>query len=177
MHPITVLNELCAIWPIRTRPTLIVISGGEPMLQQTQLAPLLEQLDMYGNQMHIETAGTLSPNLGFDKYVTQYNVSPKLQHSGNPGTLRYRPRVLKDLNGTGKARFKFVARAKSDLDEVRRIVKEIEIDSSNVMIMPEGTTAENNAQVARDIANAALHEGWGISMRLHVLLWPNDKDM
>src|SRR5882757_4450270 len=70
-------------WDVKTKPTMIVISGGEPMMQAKALEPLASMLVDYDNMIHVETAGTLIPTTTLDALVAQYNVSPKLAHSGN----------------------------------------------------------------------------------------------
>lgn len=171
-----VIKELMKLWDIEACPTTIIISGGEPMMQQAKLLNLVEALAFGGNQVHIETAGTLEPAYLFDAYVTQYNVSPKLMHSGNPVSKRYKPDALQALIQTGKARFKFVVRDTTDLEEVAQIVRDCRIPRSTVMIMPEGTTLEKNLEVSRAIANQVLKMGYGLSGRLHVALWGDDVD-
>lgn len=168
-----VMTELNKLYPIWSKPTLIVISGGEPMLQQQELIPLLEALDNLHCDIHIETAGTRAVLHHFDKYVQQYNVSPKLEHSGNRPPLHYE-RELRSLIETYKAKFKFVCKDVTDVKEVAIIVNKLRIDRHDVQVMPEGTTGLKNIEVARGIADAAMKEGYGISLRNHVFLWPND---
>jgi organic radical activating enzyme len=176
MCPDDIIEELLKLWPIDKRPTIIVISGGEPMMQQANLAELVEQLDLWGNDIHVETAGTISPYSGLDMYVTQYNVSPKLAHSGNLIGKRYQPAVLRRLNDTGRAQFKFVVTEnwRADLAEIDHIVKEIEIPYDHVMVMPEGTTPEATIATGRLVVDATLERGYGLTFRSHVLLWGDD---
>lgn len=61
----------------------IVITGGEPMLQQEgvlELLGLLHEADMY-NQVTIETNGTIMPSDDFYRYGVYWSVSPKLSNS------------------------------------------------------------------------------------------------
>lgn len=175
-----VWEQLSKLWPIGIRPTMVVISGGEPMMQQEGLVPLLTMLRQTRNETHIETAGTIAPQYGFGLLVTQYNVSPKLLHSGNRLSKRFKPEVLSIYNGSGKAWFKFVVRgemgAETDFEEIDLIVKEVGIDPRRVMVMPEGITSEDNIKTAREIEARAIHRGFGISFRTHILLWGDDPD-
>jgi hypothetical protein len=43
------------------------------------------------------------------------------------------------------------------------------------MIMPAGTEADEVVQVARDLAEPVLDRGWDLTIRLHVLLWGNER--
>ena len=59
----------------------LVISGGEPLLQQKKLTLLLQQLQGYF--VEVETNGTIEPEDDFAKLVNRFNVSPKLKMSEN----------------------------------------------------------------------------------------------
>lgn len=165
-----VLAELRTCWPIDTRPTLVVISGGEPMLQQRALVPLVALLADRGHTVHVETAGTIAPVPDLARLVDLFVVSPKLTHSGNPEGKRLRRAVLEEFVGLGAA-FKFVVTDVDDLAEVDRIVRAVGIEDSSVMVMPEGTTAAGILSTGREIADEVRERGWGLSLRTHVLLW------
>ena len=174
-----VYGRLNYLWPIALKPTIVVISGGEPMMQQRDLHPLMVMIRQVRSEVHIETAGTIAPTYEFNQCVNQYNVSPKLNHSGNILSKRFKPEVLSVLQGSGKAWFKFVVTnltASADFDEIDRIVKEINIPANRVMVMPEGTTLEHNIDTAKDIVDRALHRGYGLTFRSHILLWGDDPE-
>jgi organic radical activating enzyme len=172
-----VLGQLGQLWDIYSRPTTIVVSGGEPMMQQEGLVPVVEFLTEYYNKVHIETAGTIAPGYKLASLVEQFNVSPKLEHSGNPLGKRIKPKVLQEFVATHKAWFKFVVRSRVDLEEIDDIVRDNNIPYDRVMIMPEGTTVEANMAIMHPkMAEMITSRGWGISFRTHVLIWPNDKD-
>lgn len=170
-----VMEELADLWDIYEHPTIIVVSGGEPMMQQKDLLPLIEELNDYGNDVHIETAGTIKPDNDFDENVTQYNVSPKLEHSGNRLGVRYKPDVLRWFGDNDRAWFKFVVQSVSDFEEIDKIVEECDILPTNVMVMPEGTTSEENIKTAKLIVDEAIKRGYGVSFRTHVLLWGDER--
>jgi organic radical activating enzyme len=83
-----------AAWAdLQVRSTdMLVVSGGEPMLQQRQLSPLLRLAFEAGWCTEIETAGTIAPQPDVVGLVTRFNVSPKLANSGNELDERYDPR-------------------------------------------------------------------------------------
>lgn len=159
--------------------TMFVISGGEPLMQQEGLLVLSDELHSWGHKVHIETAGTIEPSydLIVNSPIAHWTISPKLQHSGNPLKKRYKPEVLKQFVSLGhRATFKFVVMHGSGMDgedffEVDKIVKECDIDPTQVMIMPEGTKAEDQITSGRSIIDACLQRGYGFSFRDHVLLW------
>lgn len=167
-----IIEELKGLY---SQPTLVVISGGEPLMQGQQLAHLVEELDRHYYTVHIETAGTIKPTPELIRLTRQFNVSPKLYHSGNPLSKRIKHGVLFIFASLNSAYFKFVLRGPEDYFEVDTIVKECGIDVERVMVMPEGTTAERNIAVAKTIAEGALERGYGLSMRTHILLWEDQR--
>ncbi|MFF4924207.1 7-carboxy-7-deazaguanine synthase QueE [Kitasatospora sp. NPDC001261] len=178
MDAAAVLDQLRALWDIEHRPTIIVISGGEPMMQQRELVPLLEQLRGWGHEVHVETAGTITPLAEFDELVTQYNISPKMASSGNRLSKRFKPEALTALRDTGRAWFKFVVTEdwETDLAEVDRIVEAVALPPQRVMVMPEGSDGRTNIITAQKMVDAALGRGFGLSFRTHVFLWNDDPD-
>ena len=148
---------------------LVVVTGGEPLLQQSHLPPLLAPLRDRGIDVEIETAGTLEPSPAIVDLVSRFNVSPKLANSGNDLERRLKPDVLRALQASGKAAFKFVAVDPLDLDEIARIVDEHGL--TDVWVMPEGTDANTIVTRSRTLIEPVLERGWNLTTRLHVLLW------
>lgn len=151
---------------------MMVVTGGEPLLQQRHLPPLLQGAKARGWRVEIETSGTIAPELA-PELVDQFNVSPKLANSGNERSRPYRPDVLRAFQGSGRAVFKFVAQAPSDLDEVGSMVKECGL--APVYVMPEGTDAATVTARMRDLATPVLARGWNLTPRLHILLWGDER--
>ncbi len=148
---------------------LVVVTGGEPLLQQTHLPPLLRALRGAGMQTEIETAGTLAPTSDVVALVDRFNVSPKLANSGNALERRFRPDVLRAFEALGTTAFKFVAADVGDLEEIAAVVDECAL--TDVWVMPEGTDADTIVRRSRELANDVLQRGWNFTTRLHVLVW------
>jgi len=147
---------------------LLVVTGGEPLLQQRHLPPLLEGAKARGWSVELETAGTLAPTAAVD-LVDRFNVSPKLANSAMAPGRRYKPGVLRAFQATGRAVFKFVAAGPSDLDEVDAMVAECGLDP--VWVMPEGTDAATLLARMQALAPHVVARRWNLTPRLHVLLW------
>lgn len=147
---------------------LVVVTGGEPLLQQPSLVPFLEECRARHWRVEVETNGTLTPTLP-EGLVGQWNVSPKLANSGVALERRYRPEVLKAFQATGRAVFKFVVAAPGELAEVQAIVDGCQL--SPVWVMPEGTDAATVAAGLAALAAPVLARGWHLTPRLHILLW------
>jgi 7-carboxy-7-deazaguanine synthase len=149
--------------------TALVVSGGEPMLQQERLLPVFRGLE--GWWIEVETAGTRPLNPAFERYVDRFNVSPKLANSGNSLGARYRPDVLRGLVRTERAVFKFVARCEDDLPEVERIVEEVGISARDVWIMPEGASVADLERHTEALWRPTIDRGWSLTTRLQVIGW------
>ena len=148
---------------------LLVITGGEPMLQHRALAQVIKALDC---DIEIETNGTVECDLrDFTINHVWFNVSLKLDNSGNPLTKRLNePAVLKYIQHD-YYRFKFVVEQPADLDEVQEIVDLFGIDPARVWIMPQATDPLGLDMGLRIISEEVLQHGWNLTTRLHVQLW------
>lgn len=165
LSPDDVLARIDSMGPV----VLLVVTGGEPLLQQRRLPPLLRGAQERNLRVEVETAGTLAPEPGILDLVDRFNVSPKLANSGNPVERRLRPEVLRAFEASGKAVFKFVVQGPAELDEVQAVVDECGL--SEVWVMPEGTDAAALTARMQALAPAALARGWHLTPRLHVHLW------
>lgn len=155
----------------------VILTGGEPMLQQ----PGLFQLMLAMRQIHpdyrfeVETNGTLLPIPAFDAAVDQYNVSPKLENSNNSRKLREKPAVYQFFAANSKAHFKFVAAEKADLDEVLELIDRYRIPPEKVWLMPEGSNRQTLAKRRPWLVEICKNHGFRYTDRLHVQIWGSKK--
>lgn len=147
----------------------LVITGGEPLLQGAALARLLALLPPM--RVEVETNGTVAPPAALDARVAQYNVSPKLAHSGNPAALALPPDRLAAWAADQRAWFKFVVAAPGDLAEVLALTARHAIAASRVFLMPEGRDGATLRERQRWLTPIALEHGFALSDRLHIHLW------
>ncbi len=147
----------------------LVITGGEPLLQGAALARMIALLD--GISVEIETNGTVAPHPALDPLVAQYNVSPKLAHSGNPADLALVPERLDAWAADPRAWFKFVVASPADLDEVAALQQRHAIASDRLYLMGEGTDSATLIARARWLSDACLARGWRFTDRLHIHLY------
>lgn len=150
--------------------TRLVVTGGEPLLQASTLVALCAPLRALGWDIEVETSGTVAPGALAD-LATQFNVSPKLVHSGVDARARLRPKVLTELAALPNTVFKFVAEQTSDLDEVAAIVETLNIETSRVFVMAQATSADRVLATSRELVDAVVSRGWGLTPRWHTLLW------
>jgi 7-carboxy-7-deazaguanine synthase len=151
----------------------LVVTGGEPLLQGPALARMLALLRTRLPALHIEieTNGTVAPTPAVDALVDQYNVSPKLKHSGNPADLALLPDRLAAWAAHPKAWFKFVIAEPGDLAEVLAIQQAHAVPSTRIFLMPEGRDGETLRTRMRWLAEACSKNGFSLSDRLHIHLY------
>lgn len=156
----------------------LVISGGEPMIQQEQLIALFDVIRdtwPYYPHIEVETNGTLPLINDFDAWINQINCSPKLASSGNALAARLKPSVLRAYKETDKAFFKFVITNEDDVAEVLDMREAIGIPHERIYLMPQGKTkAEQEAWQGR-VAQIAQENGFNFSPRLHILLYDSQR--
>jgi len=151
----------------------LVLTGGEPLLQQESALRMLDALlELRASVFcEVETNGTIVPGDGLDARVGQYNVSPKLANSGVGAGLRLRPETLRWFAGSPKAWFKFVVTQAEDVAEVEALAGRWGLPARRIALMPEGRTAEQLDRRAGWVAEVCRERGWRFSDRLHVRLW------
>lgn len=155
----------------------VILTGGEPMLQQKALVTLMQQLRQQhsGYRFEIETNGTLLPSAEFDNAVDQYNVSPKLENSQNPKKLREKPAAYRFFAANPKAHFKFVVSEQADLSEVLELVERYNISKEHIWLMPEGSSRQLLARRRRWLVEVCKTHGFRYTDRLHVQIWGSKK--
>ncbi|MCX9147238.1 7-carboxy-7-deazaguanine synthase QueE [Erythrobacter sp. WG] len=147
----------------------LVITGGEPLLQAGALAEMLEHLpDM---TVEIETNGTVAPPVRLDIRVDQYNVSPKLAHSGNPAGLALIPERLDAWATEPRAFLKFVIAAPEDVDEVLALHRRYRFRPERVFLMAEGTDSATLRARQAWLSALCLEHGFRMSDRMHIHLY------
>ena len=147
----------------------LVVTGGEPLLQAGPLADLLEALpDM---SVEIETNGTTAAPPRLDVRIDQFNVSPKLSHSGNPASLALLPERLHAYAADERAWFKFVVATPEDVDEVLALAREFHIPARRTYLMPEGTDSETLRTRSAWLAPLCVDHGFRLSDRQHIHLF------
>lgn len=156
-------------------PELLVITGGEPLLQRRSLN-CLDALYDY-KRVEVETNGTVLPEGLAYKGNVWFNVSPKLAHSGNPQSRTEVPKVLRFFAEHERAIFKFVVQSVYDLDEMENWIEYglHMYDCSRIWVMPEGQDAGKLEQTSRIIADEVIKRGWNLTTRLHTLTWGNER--
>jgi len=165
----------------------IVITGGEPLLQQTKLVSLLGLIKQKkGNKgeekshrwyVEVETNGTVSPLKEIIDLVDQWNISPKTansfnnEHGINLESLYGKSlSIYRDLEN---AFFKFVIDKHDDFEDMEYYMQKYDLPKERLILMPQATTKEKLLEKSGWINEYAKKNSITFSTRLQVLLWNN----
>lgn len=148
-----------------------VLTGGEPLLHQEDLVELATSLRSKGFRIEIETNGAIEPSEELLDVIDQWNVSPKLDSSGNKKSARLRTGPLTRFAVLPNAWFKFVACSREDLDEIESIATTFALPRDRILVMPEGTEPVALTERSRALVPLVQARGFRFGTRLHVLLW------
>jgi len=168
-------------------PDNISITGGEPMLQQTGILKLLNEVfrehpqDIFRETRYalIETNGTIRPTNRFldFQYRTVFCISPKF-HEDPAEDWIYLDKFWWELNPTNSFilyyYFKFVIDTKRDLDKVKHFIEKTG-NRGSVFLMPQGVTTQEIIEKLPWISDFALNHGLNVTPRLHILTWGNKR--
>lgn len=160
---------------LKMAPRNVVITGGEPLLQERDLSVLAARLRNAGLRLEVETNGTVLPSMGLAELVDQWNVSPKLENSRNAAREREVPSALGWFASHTSAYWKFVIVAPSDVDEAIGLGDRYGVPHERLVLMPEGTDAETLRERSLWLVERCRQTGARYSTRLHILLWGNER--
>lgn len=152
----------------------LVITGGEPMIQQKAITAFLQSLaqkETKRYQVDIETSATIKPTADFEQVVSRFVCAPKLANARMPEKRRLRTSPLSWFAQSDKAYFKFVIAQPIDIDEVNLIVQKFSIDPARVYLMAEAVDESSLKQKQTELAQICLSSGFNYSDRLHLRLF------
>jgi 7-carboxy-7-deazaguanine synthase len=165
-----------ALAPVR----LVEFTGGEPMLQERELIPLMERMLVQGYTLMIETSGE-RPLANVSKDVHKI-VDVKCPGSGEGGTFR-----MENLDAlTKRDEVKFVISDRNDYEFARDFTREHRLDerAGSVLFSP---AFKNTPSLERSTSNCALDPRllveWmladgvpaRLSLQIHKYIWEPQK--
>lgn len=151
----------------------LVLTGGSPLKQQTQLVEFIQQfISKYGFRpyIQIENEGVLPTFPEFEVLIDCWNNSPKLSNSGMKERARFKPVEIEHLSNLPNSWFKFVISNKNDWEEIKKTYLPL-IKRNQVILMPEGVTQEELNENREFVADMAIENGVRYCDRLHIILW------
>lgn len=152
----------------------LVLTGGEPLLQESALGKFLHFLIEKGvdSYVEVETNGSLEPTSTFSALVDRFNVSAKLSNSGNNKGIRYNKEALKFHVNNPNSIFKFVVLDDEDVEEIfRDFIVAFNIPKKKIWLMPGAYDREELWKNAPKIAELCKKFGFKMSSRMHVEIW------
>ena len=149
----------------------VVITGGEPLLQKESCVKLIKELKKLNYDVMIETNGTLLNRLNQEEKEAvrscEITVSPKQgKISGN--AIRAAISLasqFKFVVGEGEGAWK--------PEEVKKAVEKYGISKNAVWLMPMSVNDVIDDELAREVWEFCVREGYNYSDRLHVRVWKN----
>lgn len=163
--------------------TMVVLTGGEPLMhiKRPAMIALLHALHAKGCEVHMETNGSILPDMSVGYLIDHYTVSPKLGvEMVNP---RHNPALQDWTRYADRTIFKFVIDRLDEDDQDVNLRAQYALMTAethggakeSVWIMPEGATAPELAVHWAEVAQAAADAGINASHRLHALAWGDAK--
>lgn len=172
------LSELCA--KIQSYETFrhLILSGGEPTLQN--IALVMKALGP-SYTAEVESNGTQIPHKKFSDFsisdydLMQWNISPKFENAD----VKIEPEALAHwaqlANQKENIFFKFVIRESEqaiDLEKILELIKQYSLPKQRVLLMPEGVCLNSQIETIW-LHDICLKHGLRYSPRLHVILFGN----
>ena len=152
----------------------LVITGGEPLMQQDDLVELVTFLkpEFY---VEVETNGTILPNNELTTLVDQWNVSPKTKNSGNPEKLCEDNDCYVFFSRQKNCYFKYVIEDENDLTEIKNLINKYDLDRNKVFLMPQAITKPEIISREKIVTKMAKDSKLSYSPRMHVSMWGNQR--
>jgi organic radical activating enzyme len=157
----------------------LVITGGEPLLQQEGIFEMLNELRKMASPLpvvEIETNGTIKPSREILECCgIRFNVSPKLSNSGMPREQRINRDALLEFADYPYSTFKFVVESEEDVREILSdygfLLDVLRGERHRLMLMPLASNREEYFIVAPRVAELAKKYGFRFSPRLQIELY------
>lgn len=157
----------------KTNPSLVVITGGEPLLQRRALEELVRILYRLGYSVQVETNGTLeAPEPGSPLSQAFFVVSPKDVPVKVQGAATHWS-WFELARRYSNVWFKFLAASHEHVEAIIRYIEDNGIPRRRAYLMPlteEGMSIDEILELHKRIAREALENGLNFSPRLHLLL-------
>jgi 7-carboxy-7-deazaguanine synthase len=153
-------------------PERLIVTGGEPLLQAEALERLLPRVTAF---VEVETNGTVAPTPALLERVNQWNVSPKLENSGEPKERRLRPEVLRRFALLDNAWLKLVVRGHAETAEVEALIERLRWSRERVLLQADATTRAELDLRGPLIEDWASGSGFRYSPRLHIARWNGER--
>lgn len=159
----------------------VVVTGGEPLIMP-DIVELCDALHHRAFHITVETAATVFKPLKMHLASLSPKLSNSTPHDREGGRFvesHERQRINIDviqrfIDTSPEFQLKFVVSREEDLNEIEQILVRLHgFDADDVLLMPEGITAEALDSRSAWIAETCKRTGYRFCPRLHVALYGN----
>jgi organic radical activating enzyme len=156
----------------------IVITGGEPLIYWNKniFQDFINYYLAKKYKLTIETNGSIKIKY-FNKLQKKivFSISLKLSSSLELEKIRLRYKNIKKLLVFKKSYLKFVISSLEDEIEILKIINKLDIASSRVFLMPNGSTQTDIHKNSVKTINLCTKHGFRYTDRIHIRVWNNKK--
>jgi len=165
----------------------VVLTGGEPLIADG-VESLTRKIRDRGLHLTIETAATVWKDVVCDLASISSKLSnstPWAREAGRHAEAHERHRTnldtIRKCMALGDYQLKFVVERPEDVEEIEQLLTAIgssrisngTVERSNVLLMPQGVTAEELRAKESWLARLCIERGFRYCPRLHILLFGN----
>lgn len=145
----------------------VVITGGEPLLQQDLIIMMIHSIKGIDPSytFEIETNGTINPEEELVRLVDLFTVSPKFDD------FEFAPKFSRLDNVV----FKFVVDEPDDLILIDKFIDTWVQERYPVYLMPQGKTRKEILDRLPSLIEAAKQRNVMVTPRLQILVWGNKR--
>ena len=105
----------------------------------------------------------------------QFNISPKLENSGNSLQEREKEFVYKFFREKSTVIFKFVIDTKKDLEEVLEIYSKYHLKAEQIYLMPEGIDSNILKEKTKWLVEKCKKYNFNFTPRIQIDIWGNKR--
>lgn len=156
----------------------VLITGGEPQLYREQIAELIEILQLEDDSIYfdIETTGAVSwPEIIRLNPQVHFDISPKIGSLESEAKIKewklfnYVPEWYNVKIVTSKSTWK------QDKKAIEEFQEKYDIKSSDIYLMPMGTTRDEMIAESSFVLEKAMENGFQFSPRLHIFIYDSKR--
>lgn len=153
----------------------LIFTGGEPLLHQKSIINYIKWFQERYNFLPIiefETNGTIIPEDYLQLIVKYWNVSPKLQNSGENWDKRFKPEAINLLKKLKGSIFKFVIEKEEDFEDFSNTyLIMLEQCWEKLYFMPAGENQEKLNITREIVVNLCKEHCIKFTDRTHIVIW------
>jgi 6-pyruvoyltetrahydropterin 2'-reductase len=182
----TAKDIILAISKLKVKTNHLVITGGEPLLQDAGIIEVLKEYQFTFNKkpfVEIETCGTIIPSKGLQTLTDLFSVNIKLANSFSGSardtfSTRIKNSVINYFNQKDiKSYFKFYIKDIGDSSELLELKKMFKIELSRIVLVPDGLNYTQFMRISGAVWNLCISSGFKFAIRTKFLIWGDKRGL